>query len=63
MKNDWSKMRSDVERELKRVFPDNGAETSQSETTGRRTKTSILWHIIFWIIIIGGAILLFEALR
>jgi hypothetical protein len=64
MKNDWTKMRADLERELQRTFPETRAESAESGTIRSRRKTSgVIWQIIFWAAIVGGAIALFEFFR
>ena len=64
MKNDWTKMKADLERELERAFPESGAESTGSGTIRTSKKTSgVLWRIIFWVVIVGGAIVLYELLH
>ncbi len=63
MKNNWTKMRADAVKELKRIYPEIEAESTESGTTRSRKKTSAALWIIFWVVIIGGAIALFELLR
>jgi hypothetical protein len=63
MKNNWTRMREDAVRELKRIYPEIEVESAESGTTRSHKKTSAVLWIIFWVVIIGGAITLFELLR
>jgi len=64
MKNNRTKMRSDLEKELEKIFPETGAEPAESGTIRSRNKTGgVLWRVIFWLVIVGGAIALYELLR
>ena len=59
MKNNRSNMRAEAVKELKKICPEIEAESTESRTT---RSSALLW-IIFWVVIIGGAIALFEVLR
>jgi len=64
MKNKWTKMREDLENEIEKAIRTNRAERANSGTTSGRKKTrSVLCHIIFWLMIVSGAIALYELLH
>lgn len=64
MKRDWTKIQEDLENELVQRIGEKRAEQAESGTISSRNKTSgILWHIVFWVVVIGGAIALYELFR
>ena len=64
MKNKCTKIREGLENEIEKAIRINRAERANSGTTSGRNKTRcVLCHIIFWLMIVGGAIALYELLH